>query len=117
MSVTQTKFHPGDEPPVLKAQIFNTALPAANSNLLGADLTPTNPICVFKIYVNCSISGNLIARRTRGGTTVSETLGALTAATSANFAIPVDTGEAINFWLSTTTGTMVKLQVTEARLF
>lgn len=107
-------------PSKLRAQLHNSALPAANTNLI-TDITASafypnsdqGPY-FLSIYASVSIVGNLILRRTRAGVTVSEQLAALTANQITNIpAIPVDQGETINLQFSATTGTINKLVVLE----
>ena len=101
----------------VRSQLHNSTLPAANTDLLGAAVGPTaatSGAVNFKVYVCCSIAGNLILRRTRSAVTVSEQIAALTAnVVSIIDNIPVDQGETINLQLSTTTGTMLKLMLIE----
>jgi hypothetical protein len=102
--------------PTSRALIFNTALPAADNNLLAAALTPFTSPSYLSIYVCSSIAGILRVRRTQGGVTISENLNsgtALVAASAYGFTVPFRKEDAINFWFSTTGGTMLAFVVNE----
>ncbi len=103
--------------PVAKAAVFNTALPAAEASLLGADILPTNSPSHIRIYVCVSIAGILRIARTNGGVTVVENLnsgGALVAGAAYTFGpIPWRTGDSINIRYSTTAGTILRLLIDE----
>jgi hypothetical protein len=94
MPITST-----ESPHTVRTQLHNSALPAANTDLITAIGPTTTAIGVvnFKIYAFISIAGNLILRRSRSAVTVSEQLAAVTAAQLVNIDnIPVDQGETIN---------------------
>ena len=102
--------------PVSKALVFNTAEPAADADILGAAIAPTNSPSWFRVYACFSNAGILRIRRTRAAVTVSENLyeaAALTAAASYMFSFPVLAGDTINFWYSVTGGTILALRVLE----
>jgi len=101
---------------IAKADIFNTALPAAEGDWLGADITPTKSPSYLNIYVSVSILGILRVARTVGGVTVTEDLNSgvnLVAGAAYMFTIPWRTGDSINIRYSTTTGTINRLLVDE----
>jgi hypothetical protein len=102
--------------PVAKARVFNTALPAANADLLGAAISPTTSPSLLLVYVAVSVTGLFYVTRTSGGNTVSEYLNsgiALVAANAYMFTVPWRTGDTINFRYSVTTGTLLCLDVLE----
>jgi hypothetical protein len=83
-----------------------------------ASISPTNPPCVFKIYVNFQASGILTLERTVSSTTVSEKLHgntALLANVPYVFYTHVDSTESINLQYSVTT-TANKISVVEIDL-
>jgi len=91
--------------PIAKAQIFNAALPAAEANWLGADITPTNSPSFLRIYVAVAVAGVLRVARTVGGVTVVENLNHgvnLTANDGYIFDIEWRAGDSINFRYSAT---------------
>lgn len=101
---------------VAKADIFNSALPAAENNWLGADIAPTKSPSYINIYVCISIIGVLRVARTRGGITVTENLNAgvnLVANAGHMFTIPWRIGDTINIRYSTTPGTITRLLIDE----
>lgn len=90
MPITST-----ESPFSVRAQLHNSALPAANTDLItavGPTVTTIGAV-KFQIYACCSIAGNLNLRRTRSATTVSEQLAALTANQAFQTEIFVDQGE------------------------
>jgi len=102
--------------PVAKARVFNTALPAAEASLLGADISATNSPTYFRVYAAFSVSGILRVARTVGGVTVVENLYAsnpLTANSGYMFTIPVRSGDTVNFRYSVTAGTTLTFDVNE----
>ncbi len=104
--------------PISKANIFNTALPAAEAPLLGvgADIIPMFDPGYLDIYVTMSIAGIFRVARTVAAATVVENLNsgiALVAGAKYAFSIEWRAGESINFRYSTTAGTINKLQVDE----
>jgi hypothetical protein len=102
--------------PIAKAALFNTALPAAEANWLGADITPTNSLSYLRITVCISVPGLLRVARTQGGTTITENLnsgGAITANALYTFDVPWRTGDSINIRYSVTTGTIKLLIIDE----
>jgi hypothetical protein len=102
--------------PIAKAAIFNTALPAAEANWLGADITPTNSPSYLRIYVCVSVAGVLRVARTQGATTVTENLNGgtnLTAGAAYMFDVPWRSGDSINIKYSVTTGTIYRLIIDE----
>ncbi|GAI77153.1 unnamed protein product, partial [marine sediment metagenome] len=91
--------------PLAKASIFNTALPAAETNWIGTDITPTNSPSYLRIYVCVSVTGILRVARTVGAT-VTEDLNSgadLVAGAAYLFTVPWRTGDSINIKYSVTT--------------
>ena len=114
-----------NDKPFNRINLFNNALPAANSNLLSGTTTPATASfqpqnadpSLLRIYVCMSIAGILSVTRTVGATTVNETLNsgnALIAGAAYMFSIAAKAGEAINLQYSTTSGTIYKLQIDES---
>ena len=98
--------------------IFNTALPGAGANILVADIVPKFDPGILRIYVCISIAGVFSVYRTdfNAGTSVVELLNAgsaLVAGASYIFYVPWVCTESINLRLSTTGGTIYKLQIDE----
>jgi hypothetical protein len=108
---------------LVRAQIHNSALPSANSNLItnidGPSSTTTGAVR-FQVYWSVSVTtGNFVLKRTRSAATSTELIGAnpTTANQIINFDnIIVDQGETINFQCTVTTGTINKLFVIEKQL-
>lgn len=101
-----------------KARVFNTALPAADTNLLGANITPTNSPSYVRIYFVASITGVLSVMRKVGAVTIAEQLNsgaALTANAAYMFTVPWRTGDSINIQYSTTGGNTLTLDIVEAQ--
>lgn len=105
-----------DLAPIQKAFIHNQALPAAENNWLGTDITPMNTPCTFRITVGTSITGIFKTAITNGGNTqvlnFKESV-AVVADSLYTFEILVHSGDTINFRFSTTTGTIRVLRVQE----
>ena len=102
--------------PIAKAALFNTALPAAEANWLGADITPTNSPSYLRISVCVSVAGVLRVARSQGATTLTENLNSgnsLTADALYTFDVPWRTGDSINIRYSVTTGTIKRLIIDE----
>lgn len=102
--------------PIAKAAIFNTALPAAEANWLGADISPTNSPSYLRIYACVSVTGILRVARTVGAVTVTEDLNsgtALVADAAYMFTVPWRSGDGINIRYSVTTGTIKRLLIDE----
>jgi len=103
--------------PIAKTQIFNTALPAADNDILGAAITPTNSPSWLRIYVSIAVAGRLYLRRTVDGVTVSEDLnsGANLVANAAYCFGPVEwrTGDSVNLRYSATGGNILVLRIDE----
>ena len=100
-----------------KANVFNTALPAANANWLATDIIPSLAPGIVRIYVCVSIAGVLSVKRTVSATSVSELLNsgnALVAGAAYIFSVSWIVGESLNITYSTTTGTINKLQIDES---
>lgn len=101
---------------IAKAAIFNTALPAAEADWLGAVITPTGSPSYLRIYVCVSVAGILRIRRTVAAVTVTENLNsavALTAGAAYMFTVPWRTGDDINLRYSVTAGTIECLRIEE----
>lgn len=93
--------------PVAKASVFNTALPLAEADWLGAAIVPTNSPSYLRIYVCVTVSGVLRVARTVGGVTVTENLNdgvALVANSAYMFTVEWRTGDSINLRYSVTGG-------------
>ncbi len=102
--------------PIAKADLFNTALPAAEANWLGSDITPTNSPSYLRIYACVSVTGILRVARTVGGVPVTEDLNSgtdLVAGAAYMFTVPWRTGDSINIRYSVTTGTINRLLIDE----
>ncbi|MBA7636864.1 hypothetical protein ES703_44492 [subsurface metagenome] len=102
--------------PIAKADLFNTALPAAEANWLGSDITPTNSPSYLRIYACVSVTGILRVARTIGGVPVTEDLNSgadLVADAAYMFTVPWRTGDSINIRYSVTTGTINRLLIEE----
>jgi hypothetical protein len=103
--------------PLVKAHIFNTALPAANIDLLAAVITPSLSPGKLTIYATMSVAGILYVRRTNGGVTVQENLNAgvaLVAGAAHTFVISWVAGDSLNIRYSVTGGTTTDLQIDES---
>lgn len=103
--------------PIAKAAIFNTALPAADNDILGAVIAPTNSPSWLRIYITVAVAGVLYLRRTVGGVTVSENLnnGVNLVANSAYCfgSIEWRTGDSLNLRYSATGGNILALRIDE----
>lgn len=102
--------------PIAKADIFNTALPAAEANWVGTDISPTNSPSYIRVYACVSVTGILRVARTVGGVTVTEDLNSgadLVADAAYMFTVPWRTGDSINIRYSVTTGTINRLLIDE----
>ena len=102
--------------PIAKANTFNAALPAANADLLAADIKPSNDPGIFRIYVCIAVAGVLYFDRTVGAATVAEALNsgvALVAGAGYMFTVPTRAGEAYNLHYSATGANISKLQIDE----
>ncbi len=102
--------------PLAKAAIFNTALPDAEANWLGTDITPTNSPSYLRIYACVSVTGILRVARKVDAVPVTEDLNsgtALTADAAYIFDVPWRTGDSINIRYSVTTGTIKRLLIDE----
>lgn len=103
--------------PVNKTDIFNTALPAADTDILTTAITPSCDPGILRVYVCLSIAGVFYVTRTVGAASVNELLNsgvALTAGAAYAFSVAWIAGESINFKCTTTGGVINKLQVDEA---
>ncbi len=106
----------GESLPLAKANVFNTALPAAEANLLATDIVPSFDPSSLDFIVAISVAGILRVARTAGGITVVEDLNsgvALVANSAYAFTINWRAGESINFRYSVTTGTILSLKADE----
>ena len=102
--------------PVAKAAVFNTALPAAEADWIGAAITPTNSPSYLRIYACVSVAGVLRVARTIGGVTLTENLNSgdnLVAGAAYMFTIPWRTADSINIRYSVTAGTINRLLIDE----
>lgn len=104
--------------PIEKGVIHNQALPAANTDLFAAAISPTNTPTLFRVMVSVSIAGNFNATVTRGGNTQTITFNvipgpALVADGIYIFDLLVHEGDTINYQYSATGGTIRVLRVME----
>lgn len=102
--------------PIAKAAIFNTALPAAEANWLGSDITPTNSPSYLRIYACVATTGVLRVARTVGAVTVTEDLNRgvnLVADAGYMFTVPWRSGDSINIRYSVTGANIKRLIVDE----
>ena len=97
---------------------FNTTLPTSNTAIFTENFEPEKEIEWLSIYVCFSVSGILRVTRTVGTTTVNEDLyggSVLTANSAYVFALPVASGQAVNFIYSATGGTIKSFIVSAHR--
>jgi hypothetical protein len=102
--------------PIAKGSIFNTAQPAADNDLFGAALAPTNSPSIFRVTICMSNAGLFYARRTVAAVSVDEyfqSKAALVATAVYAFDLPVRSGDTLNFRYSVTGGTTLVLRVDE----
>jgi hypothetical protein len=102
--------------PVEKANVHNTAQPAAEASLLGADIAPTNTPALFRVMVSMSNAGIFRAAVTKAGNTQAvdcNSGGALVASALYIFDVLVHNGDTMNFRYSVTGGTTKVLRVQE----
>lgn len=110
---------PGGFNPIDKSSVTNQAQPAANTNILGTDLTPTVTPTTFRITVAMSNGGNFSASITNGVNPAQVVLfnavpgPALIAGGLYTFDLPVHAGDSVNFQYSSTGGTIQILRVQE----
>lgn len=62
--------------PLAKADIFNTALPVAEADWLGAAIVPSNSPSFLRLYVCVAVAGIFRVARTVGGVTIDENMNA-----------------------------------------
>lgn len=99
-----------------KARVFNTVLPAADNDILGSDITPTESPSYIRIYFVSEVAGVLKIARTVGVTTVVESLNsgnALVADAAYQFTVPWRTGDSINIRYSGTGANVLTLDIIE----
>ena len=102
--------------PVAKARVFNTAMPAADSNMLDSDITPTSSPSFLLVYVCFSVDARFCVIRTVGAAKVHEAMNGfmyLNAYSAYLFTVPWRTGDSINFASLNTGGTIRILDVLE----
>jgi len=102
--------------PIQKALQHNVTLPAAGADLLGANLSPTNTPCSFRITIAVSITGQLTLVRINGGVEVKPLLNggiALNERVEYTWDIQVYAGDTINLEYSVTGGTVMVLRIAE----
>lgn len=102
--------------PKEKASIFNTSLPAAESNWLSTSISATNTPSYIRVYVSVDTAGILRIARTVSGTTITENLNAgnnLTADASYLFTVEWRAGDSINIRYSVTSGNIKILRIDE----
>lgn len=103
---------------ITKARVFDTVLPAANTDLLASNITPTNSPSYIRIYTAFNIAGVLNVMRTVAAATIIEQLNngvALTANAAYMFTIPWRDGDSINIQYSQTGGNTLILDIVEAQ--
>lgn len=102
--------------PLGKGRVNNTALPAANTNLLGTSVSPTVSPSLLLVYVCISVAGIFYVTRTVGGATWAEYLNSkipLVAEAAYMFTVSYSASDIINFRYTVTTGTTLCLDVLE----
>lgn len=104
--------------PIEKVYMQNEVQPAANTDILASDITPTNFPCIFRVQVMMSNAGNFFVTMDSGFSTMVGTLNvvsgpALIAGGLYIFDILVHDGDSINFQYSATGGTVQILKVQE----
>ena len=102
--------------PVIRSDVFNKALPAAESGLLEGQVTPTMNPSYLRIYICISVAGVLRVARMRFRTTITEDLNsgaALVAGAAYIFTIPWRKDDYINLRYSVSSGTIYRLLVDE----
>lgn len=105
--------------PLSKGYLRNTALPAADHDLLNSSITPTNSPSYLLVYVCISVTGKLYITRKVGGTTWAEYLNSgvgLLAEAAYLFSVAWRSGDTINLRYNATTGTLLCLDVSEVLL-
>ncbi len=121
-SVAGTQINPSTEDtlakivPIAKASVFNTALPAAEADLLAADISPTNSPSYMRVYICVSVSGVLRVERVQSTVEVTENLNggvALSAGAAYMFDVPWRSGDTVNLVYSVTSGTIYNLDICE----
>lgn len=103
---------------IAKTDLHNQALPLANVNWLGADISPTNTPSIIRVQVAVSIAGTLSVVITNGGNSqvviLNGTAGpALVAGALYIFDIKVHSGDTLNLRYSATGGTIQVLRTEE----
>ena len=90
----------------VRGRVFNAALPAANANLLSANVVPLFDLSEFRITFSSSKGGRLTMKREYNGTTVSQLLGTsnIGADEVVVYDIPTRAIESYNFSYSVTNG-------------
>lgn len=111
-------FYQLNEKPLIKGDIFNTAITAA-TDIFSSDLSPSYASSIygtyFRIYVTFDTAGVLTVRRTKSGTTISEQLNSganLNANSAYVFDVFMDENETMNLQYSVN-ATALKLTVKE----
>ncbi len=102
--------------PIPKTSLFNTSLPAAESNWLSIEIIPTNTPSYIRIYVCVSVSGIFRVVRIISGTTITENMNggnALSASAGYMFTVEYRSGDSINLRYSVTSGTIYILRIDE----
>lgn len=104
--------------PIEKYNLHNSILPAANTNLLTTDITPTNYPTTLMIEVATSIAGNFSAVVTRGGNSQIVTFNVVSGPPLVPgglyiFNLLVHNGDSVNFIYSATGGLVQILRVQE----
>lgn len=102
--------------PIQKALRHKVALPAAETDLLENNISPTNPPSTFKIQVSFSVSGKFYAQITRGGDSIGSWFNggaALATYTLYTFELLVHAGDNINFRYDVSGGVMDTIRVQE----
>lgn len=104
--------------PIEKANLHDQPLPAADTDWLATDISPTRTPTTFKIEVTVSIAGTLSAAITKDGNTQIVTFNVVPGPVLVPggiyvFDLLVHSGDTINFRYSTTGGTIQILRVQE----
>lgn len=102
--------------PLEKTSLHNQAQPVANTNILAANLAPTNTPSIFRIQILMSNQGNFSVIIISGGNSQTGILNEsnpLIAGALYIFDILVHSGDTINFRYSVGGGTIQTLKVQE----
>lgn len=104
---------------IIKVYVQNEAQPAANTDILADDLTPTNVPCIFRVQVMMSNAGNFFVTMNSGFSTMVGMLNVISGPALVSGGLYIfdvgvyRSGDAINFRYSATGGTVQILKVME----